>query len=160
MRAYRQTLIFGCTIFSIFCIFLFALCWQANGAGTVTLTQSRGQQPVRRLVFDWVSDAAGVVSGTVSGTVNGKIVGVITDPGTPAPTDNYDVTMINSDGFDVFNGRGIDRDTVNTEQFCPAVAFTDGVTAGVTHVAVAGTLELRIANAGNAKAGRVIVLLE
>jgi hypothetical protein len=145
-------------VFVLLIVLFFA--FGAYAVGTLTFTRSTSNAPYRQLEFNWTSTAGGAVSGILSTNINGKIVAVITDPGSPAPTDNYDVTMIDANGFDVLMGRGIDRDTVNTERVCPGQPITDGTTLGITNVIVHGTLELRIANAGSATQGKVILLVE
>lgn len=115
--------------------------------GTCTISQSRVRNQTK-VVFDWVSHTDGTVSGTVSGNVTGRILQVITNPGAAAPTDNYDITLIGDEGQDVLNGAGADRDTANTEIAIPSAGLY-----------VSSTLELRIANAGSAKAGRLVLLM-
>ncbi len=128
--------------------------------GTCTLSQSR-RGKFRKLFFDWTTHTDGTVSGTLTGPVEGIIRGLITNPGSPAPTDNYDITILNEDGFDILNGRGVDRDTANTEQVVPGIAFVDGVTTSIIPIVVdADTLEFKIANGGSAKQGRAILILE
>lgn len=118
--------------------------------GTTTISRAAAGKR-RKLIFDWVSDASGVVSGTPTASpVVGTIVQIITNPGAVAPTDNYDITLIGDEGQDVLNGAGVDRDTANTELVMP----TAGIPVPNT------TLELRIANAGATKAGRLIVVID
>ncbi len=53
--------------------------------------------------------------------MNGFLMKAVTDPGSTAPTDNYDITIKDkSDGLaDALNGTLVDRDTANTEQAYP-----------------------------------------
>jgi hypothetical protein len=44
-----------------------------------------------------------------------------TDPGTPAPTDNYDIVIHDATGNDILGGAGMDRDATNTETVMPLV---------------------------------------
>jgi hypothetical protein len=122
-------------------------------AGTVVITQGEGvSSPNKRIVFDWTSDAAGAVNGTLSRRLNGYIRAVKTNPdNTAAPTDLYDITLTDEDGFDVLAGAGANRSTVNTEQIQPTINSQP--------VAVDSPLELKITNAGNAKKGRLILIL-
>jgi hypothetical protein len=46
---------------------------------------------------------------------------VITNPGSPAPTDNYDIVINDSDGVDVMGGTLANRDTSNSEQALPYI---------------------------------------
>lgn len=124
---------------------------QAAAVGTNTITEET-LGSVKKIKFVWVCDASGVVSGTLTANAyNGAIERLVTVPagGGSAPTDNYDITILDEDSTDVLLGAGVDRDTANTEQ----VARTSlGVVAN-------DTLELRIANAGNAKGGTVYLYL-
>jgi hypothetical protein len=47
---------------------------------------------------------------------------VITNPGTPAPTDDYDITISDANGLSVFGTQLNDRDTANTEQIAPVIS--------------------------------------
>lgn len=132
-------------------------------AGTLTVTADPSNalrtRPLKKFTFTWTCDASGVVSGTLSERISGTIVQVITNPGATAPTDNYDVTCLDDQGRDVFSGQGANRDTANTEHFCPGVPFADGTTTSLAPVVVDSTLELQIANAGNAKQGVLVLLV-
>lgn len=124
-------------------------------AGTVTLAVENRKTPecgkiVQRMVFDWTSSAGGAADHEFE--LQGYIVKVVTDPdNSAAPTDNYDLSIVDEDGADVLIGQGADRDTANTESFYPAQAD------GAIPVFHCGTVTFTIANAGNAKAGRAIL---
>lgn len=108
-------------------------------AGTCTVTLEKvdhsGTDPqgIRLLTFSWVGDAsAGTVPAT-SITANQakalaglKAVLAITNPGSTAPTDNYDITITDEDGVDIFGGSLANRDTANSEQARPAIATLGG----------------------------------
>lgn len=98
---------------------------------------------VKKIVFTWTSASDGTASGTTTHAYDGKVELLTTDPGATAPTDNYDVSLLDDDGVDVQGGAGVDRDTANTEQ---AVASVLGVVAS-------SKLTLNIANAGDSKVG-------
>lgn len=124
---------------------------QAVAVGTVTITEERFGS-IKKIKFAWTCDASGNVSGTLTtGVYNGAIERLVTDPAAAgsAPTDNYDVTILDEDGTDVLMGAGADRDTANTEQ---VLRTSLGVVAN-------DTLELQIASAGNAKSGVVWLYL-
>jgi hypothetical protein len=118
--------------------------------GTVTITEETFGS-LKKIAWAWTSDAAGVVSGTLTtGAYNGVLERLVTVPsGAAAPTDNYDVTVLDEDGTDVLMGAGADRDTANTEQ---VLASSLGAVAN-------DRLELRVANAGNSKGGTVYLYL-
>lgn len=118
-------------------------------AGTATLTEVK-HTSAKKIVWAWTS-GTGAEGGTVTKETvfayDGKIVGLTTDPGSTAPTDNYDVTITDADGHDVLLGAGTDRDTANTEHVAEASL---GAVAG-------SKLTLNITNAGDAKIGVVIL---
>lgn len=122
-----------------------------SAAGTVTLTEET-HGTLKKISFAWTSDGSGVVSGTLTtAAYTGALERLVTVPagGGSAPTDNYDVTLLDGDGVDVLMGAGADRDTANTEQ----------VLRDALGVVANDRLELRVANAGNAKSGTVHVYL-
>jgi hypothetical protein len=48
---------------------------------------------------------------------------IYTKPGTPAPTDNYDITLIGATTtLDILGGVGANRDTANAEQAMPSIS--------------------------------------
>lgn len=124
---------------------------------TVTRTQNGS---IERINAAWTSAADGSQTQVVN--IWGTILRVVTDPGSPAPTDNYDLTAPDEFGFDVLGGagRGTDRDTTTTEHFCPGVAFTDGTTTSVMPVVVCGDVTLTLANAGDSKVGTITIFVK
>lgn len=116
-------------------------------AGTVTVSQRgpRADAPVTRIELAWISSAGGAADKVVN--VNGAIERVVFNPGTPAPSDNYGVTLMDEDGSDVLAGAGANRDTANTESISPS---TDRYT-------VAGPVALNISAAGDSKQGKVVL---
>ena len=118
-------------------------------AGTVTITEELVGN-VKKITFAWTCDASGNVSGTGGATTNvynGAITRLVTVPagGGSAPTDQYDVTVLDGDSTDVLMGAGANRAAAATEQ---VLASSLGVVAN-------DTLTLNVANAGNAKSGTV-----
>lgn len=80
--------------------------------------------------MSWIGDSGnGTVPATAfSAAIMAMIKGfylalVITDPGSPAPTDNYGIT-VTENGVDVLGGAGANRDTSNTEQTTPMQGST------------------------------------
>lgn len=73
---------------------------------------------VRRIVFTCTADAAAATYPTteISTKIEGKLLKIVTNPGSTAPTDNYDVYLYNQHGIDVLGGMGANRDTANTEE--------------------------------------------
>jgi hypothetical protein len=125
-----------------------------EGAGTVTATHAK-QETIRQLRLAWTSDAAGAVSGTLV-HASGELVRVVFIPGTGGvvPTTLYDVTIEDADGLDVLAGKGANLSEVNKTQIVPLIG--DGTTTQ-QRVALSSTLELKVANAGNAKQGTVVL---
>lgn len=92
-------------------------------AGTVTETHvKRGR--VGCISLACVGDAAdGTVPATALATkFSGRLLALETDPGTPAPTANYDLTLVDGNGHDVLEGVGANRHTTSTEKV--AVVFS------------------------------------
>ena len=115
-------------------------------------------QSVRKITWAWTTDGANgaIVDATAAGQANkttskytGQIARLITNP-TDSPTDNYDVTILDDDGYDVLMAGGLDRDTTNTEQ----------VNASSLGVCLDSQLRLNIATAGNTKSGVVILYIK
>lgn len=126
-------------------------------AGTNTITTTTTNRPTR-VSFAWTSNASGAVNGTLSSKLGGVISRVVFVPGTSTaqPTDLYDVTLLDEQGMDVLAGKGADLSNATATQVCPLIG--DGTTTNQP-VAVNGTLELKVANAGNAKSGAVHIYL-
>lgn len=88
-------------------------------AGTVTRTtpDTKNDGHLRIVTLSWTADAsAATVPATTISNVDGYVYTVITNPGSTAPTDNYDITLTDSDGVDVMGGATLNRDTANSEQ--------------------------------------------
>ena len=124
-------------------------------AGSTTLTHYTIGH-VRRIVVDWVADAAdATVPDTLLPTIEGRLFELTTNPGGTAPTDNYDITLIDAEGIDRLQGVGANRDTANTESAIPVYS------GSTIHPVVSKTdaLTLKIAgNAVNSALGRVILM--
>lgn len=54
----------------------------------------------------------------------GRLVLLRTNPGSTAPTDNYDMTLVDEDGLDRLQGFGANRDTTNSEEVVIVYAST------------------------------------
>jgi len=89
--------------------------------------ESVAQYPIKegRLIvyyMAWTTAAGGTLTATeTSQELNGFIVLAETDPGSTAPTDNYDITLTDEAGADVFGGALANRDTSTTERTMPKV---------------------------------------
>jgi hypothetical protein len=132
----------------------------ANASTTVTMpdaNEGNRDDKTRKIVFEWTADDAdgSVDSKATDGSVHGFITRVVTDPGSTAPTDDYDITLSDSDGADVLGGEGADRDTANSEQIIPKLGNAYGPCR------VDSVLTLAVSNNSvNSATGKVIVYLD
>lgn len=118
---------------------------------------------IKKVIVDWLSDdAAGTVSGTTKKIVGTLIKGV-TDPGSTAPTDNYDIVLTDEEGVDILGdcvalSQLINRDTANSEQVYFFLLNRDAsaLTTSAFPV-VCDKITISIASAGNAKTGQLIL---
>ena len=105
---------------------------------------------IRKIVATWTSDSAtGAVSGTTEKIVGSLIKG-ITDPGTAAPTADYDIVLTDEQSFNILTGAAddlTDRHTSNTEEVYFDQADHDRFPV------VADTIGIAVAAAGNSKQG-------
>lgn len=109
----------------------------------------RRDASVKKLLFDWTSDAGGAAALPTLKDYDGKLIGLTTIPagGGAAPTDLYDLTLTDADGHDVLLGAGVNR----------AAAATQHVAEASLGAVAASILTLNVANAGNAKQGVAVV---
>lgn len=85
-------------------------------ASSVTFTQ-RSIVAVRDVVADVTfSSVDGSFVATDLPSFGGRLAVLRTNPGSTAPTDNYDITLIDADGIDRLQGVGMNRDTANSEE--------------------------------------------
>ena len=121
-------------------------------AQVVTKQEYRAHPFIKKIVWDWLCTDAGIVVSETTGAYTGEIIRLITDPDAAgdAPTDNYNVTITDEDGYDVLMGGGLLRDTANTEQ----------VLASSLGCCYNSKLELNIADAGDANKGIVILYIK
>ena len=122
-------------------------------AQATTVTNDVDRDGIRKITVAWTSAAAGTVTQIVH-NINGQLLRITTDPGATAPTDNYDVTLEDSDAVDVLLGLGANRDTANTEHICPLLG---DATSQPIPVVTLGQHTLKITAAGDAKTGTVFI---
>lgn len=125
----------------------------AAGTATVTTTpiRSAGTRYVKYSIA-WTSTAGGAVSGNTFAVVPGTILSVrfVPSAGT-APTDLYDVTLVDTNTVDVLFGAGANLSaTLSTVTRLSPAYFQDG----------SRVLDLVVANAGAAKLGTVEILVQ
>jgi len=136
---------------------------EVTSGTTVVSTSVNG--PVTLVTWDWASDSAGRVvksSPGIVGTVDQIQVSSIS--GTTAPTNAFDITLLDTDGHDVAQGLLGNLSTASVLRFHPYMkgSMTDQITTTAlpVKIPVTGALQLRVLNAGDAKEGKVRVWLK
>lgn len=115
-------------------------------ADAIISVSESGFGQVQKIKWTWTSATGGAASLVTSRGYYGKVLALVTDPGATAPTDNYDITITDAEGYDVMQGAGANRDTANTET---AVPTTDSPAFG--------PLTINITNAGDEKVGVAVL---
>lgn len=118
-------------------------------AGTLTLTQTNDMRQVIKYSCAWTSTAGGAVSANaITLTQPGELIRITFAPGTGGtqPDAAYDVTVVDAEGADVAAGAGANLSN------SVAVISTP---AQPVYLPKSTTLDVVVANAGNAKTGRV-----
>jgi hypothetical protein len=128
-------------------------------AAIMTLTYD-DQGPIKKIILDWTSHTDG--TGTVTTKkIIGSLIKGITDPGTAAPTDNYDIGISDDLGLDVLGKclTGLaNRDTLNAEEVYFNLLQPGAVTYSTdSYPVVCGRLNIEISNAGDTKTGQLIL---
>lgn len=130
-------------------------------AASVTVTTTAlpvgvfGHRKCFKTTIDWVAAADGSVTDTVLHDLNGQIVKAITVPSTPAPTDNYDVSLVDPIGsVDALAGALQNRDTATAEQVYPVA------TGATDPIFVSGDYTLHISgNSQNGAKGQIVLFV-
>lgn len=118
-----------------------------NGQSTLPA----GMAGIVEIAWTTTADGAGTITSEATPALPmGFVTGVTTDPGSPAPTDNWDLTISNTSSADVLLGAGADRDTANTEIAFPTF---NGVPVWVPFKGA-----LTFAGANNSVSGAIIVV--
>ena len=99
--------------------------WSAGASTTYTITYIGYK--VYKHTFTWTGDSStGAVNSFTTQKITGYVFSGITNPGTTGPTDNYDITLKDENGVDVFGGELLNRDTANSEQAVPKIGNAYG----------------------------------
>ncbi len=86
-------------------------------AGSISFLHNETRNGISAIRATCTADAAdGSYPATALPAFAGVILSIATNPGSPAPTDNYDITLVDQDGLDRLNGAGADRDTTTSER--------------------------------------------
>jgi hypothetical protein len=117
-------------------------------ADAVVTVQESCFEGVCKIKFTWTSATDGSGSLASAFSYYGEVLALVTDPGATAPTDNYDLTFPDVEGYDVMQGAGANRDTANTETAVPT-----------TRSPVFGKVTFTLANGGDAKQGVAILYI-
>jgi hypothetical protein len=117
-------------------------------AGTMVLTSTtvigKSNPPARianakELLVSWVGDASdGTVPTLLIDSLRGwYITKVVTNPGTTAPTADYDITFIDADGIDIMDGGLANRsDTASERVLAAELVGADGFTITIANQSV------------------------
>lgn len=133
---------------------LILFCCASYAAGTATITYSE-TRTVKSVTFSWVSDATGDSAGT-SLKLSGQILRVVFKPSATAqPTNAYDITISDEDGLDILATLGGDLSNTTATQVLPCV--TNGTAGNSGAIAFDSTLTIAVSNAGDTKAGTVVI---
>jgi len=99
-------------------VLTFAIPYLSYGADTVTETVAYdAYNKLTIATISWSDDTGNGVSQSLSKNYyNGWVIAVDTDPGTTAPTDNYDIEFTTTTGGDIFENILYNRDTANSER--------------------------------------------
>lgn len=138
--------------------------------GTVTVTRTDlkhspggSETPFHgsKYVIDWVGDAS---DGSVPDTaikLEGYLEKVITNPGTSAPTDNYDIALKDPEdtALDALGGVLDNRHTSQTQQVYPLIAGAPGTVTAVRPYLNGSYLFSLSNNSVVSATGRVILYL-
>ena len=120
--------------------------YRANGSDVVKHT------------FTWTSAADGTATVASDQAVSGQILRVVIIPSaSAAPTTLYDLTLTDPNSVDVLAGQGANMSATATLSTCPGTPLKDGTTTSVIPMVVDGILTLNVTNAGDTKAGTVIL---
>jgi len=122
-----------------------------TGTCQVEQTEYMGEPAIR---FRWTCTAGGACQYNVEFPVQGTLSRLITRP-IDGPTDNYGITITTPDGLDILQGKGLARDTANTETV--SLRFDSDPKTGFV---VSDYVQFAVASAGTSKSGLAILTFE
>ena len=111
---------------NLFLLLLFLFSQSLFAVGTVTITRSdltrqsgTGSYAIgEKVEIAWVGDSSDGSVPSTALTLEGSVLKIVTNPGSTAPTDNYDMALGDPDdsSLDALDSALLNRDTANTEQ--------------------------------------------
>lgn len=149
-------------LFGLIVVMLLLSASGAWAAGSVASNFVRDSKTgLTKYIWDWTSDASGDVSGEGSMTVTGTVAGVwyVPDSGGTQPTNAYDVTLTTSEpaSFDVLVGTGANLSNTPSDSGNFTMPLDNTNNRPIT--LYKQTLTPTVSNAGNAKGGKIIILV-
>lgn len=116
---------------------------------------------MKSINFEWTSTSGGAFTATIDGAY-GWIERVTFAPVSSAsPTNNYDVTLSDVDGIDVFGGLGANQSATTAATVLPLISAVIDSSTHTTKYALDGQqMTLSVTNAGNAKKGKIRVYVK
>lgn len=113
-------------------------------AAVITCTEI-GLGTVKKITWAWTCSTDGDGSSTTTNVYDGKVLAVHTIPNSTGahPTDDYDITVEDGDGYDVLLGAAANRDTTTPE----TIAST------AVGAVASSKLTFKVAAAGDSKKG-------
>lgn len=128
-------------------------------AGTITVVTADLGGGYTRYSIAWVSSAGGAVSENPVAVKRGNIrqVKFFPDAGGTQPTDLYDMTVLDADGFDVLAGIGANLSNATPKVGVPL--FGNGTTSMHPFFHAGGNLTPTVAAAGAAKGGTLVLIV-
>lgn len=125
----------------------------AAGSATITNTAYTGGYMV--YTIQWTSDASGNVNGFPVTVASGTFAQArIVPSAVSAPTDLYDATLVDDASVDLLAGAGADLSATAGKY------IRESTGQGLIIYSINQTIELRITNAGNTKAGRIDIWIK
>jgi hypothetical protein len=127
-------------IFAVVVLCLMAsMAWGADSDGTKQVdVVSDPNSNIKRIDVAWTASAIAEKVDVVIKGVAGMVIKFVTNPGSPAPADNYDITVLDSHGIDIAGATLANRDTSTTEMVWATT--DDGTTDAQYGVPVVGDL--------------------
>lgn len=138
---------------------MFLVSQLALAAGSVTVTRANFAKS-EVVTINWTADSAdGSVPDTTLG-LYGTCVKIVTNPGSTAPTANYDMVINDPEAtVDALAGALANRHTSNTEQVYPTIAGSPGTVSAVSPF-LTGTYTFSLSNNSvNSATGKVVIYL-